>query len=111
VEDPSLVFPVLDPHQIFASYFCETNVEDLAGIDVEDPSDVLTLVVAIIGDDPLDSTVNLKAPLLINHRKMLGRQVILNESRYSVRTPILDKPQGSIHTDTGENALHHAQRM
>jgi flagellar assembly factor FliW len=32
--------------------------------------------------------VNLKAPLIINHTKMLGRQIILTESDSNMKAPM-----------------------
>ena len=90
LSDPSLALPIVDPVRIFPGYSDAAAEDDLASVQAESPSDVLTFVVAIIPKDPLESTVNLKAPVIINFKKMIGRQVILDSHR-EVRTRIISK--------------------
>ena len=40
-------------------------------------------------------TINLLAPIVINLKTRVGRQVALENQRYSARTPIPRKPAGS----------------
>jgi len=37
-------------------------------------------------------TANLMAPLVINHRLRIGKQIVLHESGYNVREPIIKAP-------------------
>jgi flagellar assembly factor FliW len=46
--------------------------------------------VATIPEDPNKATLNLMAPIVINDRVRCGKQVILHESKYSVKHPLLD---------------------
>ncbi len=45
-------------------------------------------IVAVAGGDPLKMTANLKAPLLVNPDRRIGRQVILGSQTYSIREPL-----------------------
>ena len=90
LSDPALALPVVEPLRIFSNYSDAPAPEDLASVQAEGPADVVTFVVAIIPKDPLESTVNLKAPVIINFRRMIGRQIIL-ESQREVRTRIISK--------------------
>ena len=56
-----------------------------------DRSDRLSFAISIIGNIPENSTANLQAPLLINYKKMKGRQLILTGARYSVTQPLLSE--------------------
>lgn len=91
VEEPSLAFPVLDPSTIFPNYDCTPSSADLLSLQIENPADMLTLAVAIIPEDPARTTVNLKAPVLINYKRMLGKQVVLTDTSSDVWTPLVEQ--------------------
>jgi flagellar assembly factor FliW len=86
---PQVAFPVVDPRLVVQNYACTAAPEDLQALEVEQESDLATLAVSVIPEDASKATINLKAPLLINHRKMIGKQVVLSESGYDTTTPIL----------------------
>jgi flagellar assembly factor FliW len=48
----------------------------------------LSFVIAVIGSTPETSTGNFQAPLLVNYEKMMGKQIILTDSGFSVRHPL-----------------------
>jgi len=89
VDNPSIGFLVLDPRTVIKSYERSIPQESWRSLEVVDKSDRLTLVISIIGKNPQESTANLQAPLLINHRRMLGKQLILTTARYSVTQKLL----------------------
>ena len=78
VDNPQIGFLVLDPRAVIKTYERSIPQESWRSLEVVDKSDRLTLV-----------TANLQAPLLINHRKMLGKQLILTTARYSVTQNLL----------------------
>ena len=90
LSDPALALPVVDPIRVFPDYSDSPSAEDLANVQAENAADVVSFVVAIIPKDPLESTVNMKAPVIINFKKMIGRQIILDSSR-EVRARIVAK--------------------
>ena len=90
LDDPDLAFPVVDAHLVDPDYFRLLPQKELAGLKIRNRSELLVLVVTIIRQAPEESSVNLKAPLLINHTRMIGRQIILTESP-DVRTPVSGK--------------------
>ena len=88
VDDPDLAFPVVDPQLIEKDYLRLIPAKELSSLKIRNRSDLQVLVVAILRQEPGESSVNLKAPLLINHTKMIGRQIILTESDSSLRAPV-----------------------
>lgn len=86
---PQVAFPVVDPRLLIHDYVCTVTPEDLRSLEIEMESDLVTFAVSIIPEDPARTTINLKAPVLVNHRKMIGKQVILSESDYDTMMPIL----------------------
>jgi flagellar assembly factor FliW len=89
VDNSRIGFLVLDPRTVFKTYERSIPQEAWISLQVGDKSDRLALVISIIGKNPQESTVNLQAPLLINSRKMLGKQLILATAHYSVTQPLI----------------------
>jgi len=86
LDDESLAFPVVDPRLINPDYIHLLPTGELAKLRIRSRSELLVLAVAILRPAPGQSSVNLKAPLLINHATMIGRQIILEEPRAAIRT-------------------------
>ncbi len=89
-EDASDVgFLVLEPTIRVPEYSSLVPRREWTALGVEDPSDGLAFVTVILGSSAAKSTANFQAPILINCRKMIGRQVILTDSEFSVRHPLV----------------------
>jgi len=58
-------------------------------LGVIEPTKPLSFVIVVIGSTPETSTGNFQAPLLVNYETMTGRQVILTDSGFSVRHPLM----------------------
>ena len=92
LDDPYVAFPMVDPRLLDPGYQCEVTSEDMGSLELEGSSDAVILAVTVIPEDPAQSTVNLKAPLLINQRKMIGKQVVLTESCYGTMQFLMSPP-------------------
>jgi flagellar assembly factor FliW len=80
---------VTDPFTIVPEYEFEVGDADSAALDLTDPSDALVLVVLTVRSEPDAVTANLLGPLIVNVRTGRGRQLVLAESGYSVRHPVV----------------------
>jgi flagellar assembly factor FliW len=102
VDSPRIGFLVLDPRAVVKTYERSIPHEAWRSLKVTDKSDRMSLVISIIGKDPQESTANLQAPLLINYRKMLGKQLILSSSRYSVTQRLIPslRQSASLHASS-----------
>ena len=89
LDDQHVSFPVIDPHLVLGSYICALTLEDLHSLEIEREEDAVKLVVAVIPEDPLQTTVNLKAPIIINHKRMTGKQIVLSNSDYHTHQPLV----------------------
>jgi flagellar assembly factor FliW len=89
VDDQYVSFPVIDPHLVVRDYEFAITLEDLRNLEINDQADVVTLAVAVIPQDPIHTTVNLKAPVVINHQRMIGKQVVLTHSDYHTQQPLV----------------------
>jgi flagellar assembly factor FliW len=86
VDDPALALPVVSPHQFFADFRLELAEQDLARIGLEDLAAARVLVTVRATPNPLDITVNLRAPLVIHARR--GFQVINTVEGAPLQAPL-----------------------
>ena len=76
---PEVAVAVVSPQRFVPDYrVCVTRGE-LAPLELADDGDAHLL--AIVGTDGDSLVINLKAPLLLNLQKRLGRQVVVNDDQ------------------------------
>mgnify|MGYP005852789821 CR=1 FL=1 len=85
LEDEKLAFAVISPCDFYADYKPELESNDMQFLELTSMEDALVLAILVVPPDPAQITVNLQAPLVINRRNNLGRQVILQNSLYKTR--------------------------
>lgn len=93
----SLHFVVIEPGGIVANYEPELFDEHALELDLRDPGEAMILnIVTLRRTTPLEATVNLIGPIVINRRTRTGRQVVIaNYSRYSAHHSLIEKPQNA----------------
>lgn len=86
-------FVVLEPGGIVPEYELEIFDHDAEVLDLSDPTEAMVLnIVTLRPDAPLEATVNLIGPIVVNRRTRIGRQlVIANHSKYSARHLLVQK--------------------
>ncbi|WP_432544596.1 flagellar assembly protein FliW [Kineococcus sp. SYSU DK002] len=80
---------VLAPGRFFPGYAPEIDDETVAALDLRDASEAAVLTVVNVGDDPATATVNLLAPIVINHRTLRAAQTVLVGTDLPLRAPLL----------------------
>lgn len=91
VNSPELALITLEPWGIVPDYEFEIDEQIEAALKIESTQDVMVLVIGTIHEELSDMTVNLAAPVVINHRERLGKQVILDGSDYPIRYPLFPR--------------------
>lgn len=91
----TLHFVVLEPGGIVAGYEPEIFDTDAEQLDIHDPSEAMIInIVTLKSQVPVEATVNLVGPLVINRRTRVGRQLVIsNYSRYSAHHLLVENPQ------------------
>jgi flagellar assembly factor FliW len=86
-------FVVIEPGGLIPGYELEVFDNDAESLGLSEPSEAMVLnIVTLHQQSPLDATVNLIGPILINRRTRIGRQlVIANYSKYSARHVLVQK--------------------
>jgi flagellar assembly factor FliW len=79
LDDEDLSFPLVelsnDQTELFRKYFSQENVTLFAVVSIKPEIE--------------DSTVNLKSPLVIESNNRTGHQVVLEDEKLNVRTPLV----------------------
>lgn len=85
IDTPELCFVVTDPFMVYDGYGVDVDSEDEALLQITDANNVMTLAIVVIPEDITAARVNLKAPVLINVDKKLGKQVIQKNDNLPIR--------------------------
>ena len=85
-----IAFPVIDPFIINPEYSFEISNDDVNTLGIKKIKDVYILCILVIPRNLKIMTVNLAAPIIVNVRNSKGCQIILDDRKYSVRTPITE---------------------
>lgn len=88
VDDPKLALPAADPWQIFPDYEPHMPAYATEALELRSAEDFTILCVVVVTKEAADMTMNLMAPIIVNLKTRRARQVMLENSPYSVRAPI-----------------------
>ena len=83
-----LAFVVVPPEVFFPDYAPEIDQATADRLGIGNPADALVYVILTLGPTPLDTTVNLLGPIVVNRRNLRAAQVVLEDARWDVRTPL-----------------------
>jgi flagellar assembly factor FliW len=86
-----LAFVIVRPEPFFADYMPEIDRSTADRLGLVRAEDALVFVIVTLGQTPLDATVNLLGPLIVNRRNRLAAQVVLEGEGSRVRTPLVPR--------------------
>jgi len=89
LDDPPITLFVINPFMVVPTYEFRLSETDMADVNSKNSAELAVYAVATIPENPNDATINLMAPIVINEHERCGKQVILHESQYSVKHPLL----------------------
>jgi len=89
VDEPTIKFVIVNPMLFKPDFDPAMNKAHIADLGLEAKEDLLFYVIVTLHQDMSKSTANLTGPVLINIKKQVGKQLILDDGRYSVAEPIL----------------------
>ena len=88
LDDPPIALFIINPFIVDTAYKFQLTASDMEDIRSTNSAELATYAVATIPENPNEATLNLMAPIVVNDRDRCGKQVILHESKYSVRHPL-----------------------
>ncbi|ASB87178.1 flagellar assembly protein FliW [Bacillus sonorensis] len=87
-ETAELAFIVASPFVFFKDYGFDLDETTVELLEIESAEDVEVMAILTIEEPFEKSTANLMAPIVVNRKKMLAKQVILHDSPYQTKHPI-----------------------
>lgn len=88
IEQPELAFPILEPKIFKPDYTARLSAAELRELKLDNINQSAVFSILTIGEDISLMTANLKAPLVINLREKVAKQVVLQENEYSIKHPM-----------------------
>ena len=96
VDEPEIALCLANSFAVLRDYHPEVTAADIADLETTDPADIIVLTVLVVPEDVEKMTGNLMAPVLINHAKKIGKQLILADDRYSARYSIFNEIRDAL---------------
>jgi flagellar assembly factor FliW len=88
VTTEGLAFIVVNPFQFKADYSFVLDDQVVEQLQIESNEDVTILSIVTLKESLKQSTVNLKAPLVINAKRKEGKQYIIQKTDYTTKESI-----------------------
>lgn len=85
VDDGGIAFAVINPFIAKADYEPEISDFDIKLLEIENADEVVLLGIVTVHQHPVSVSVNLRAPIVINAKKKIAKQIVLEDERYPVR--------------------------
>ncbi len=89
LDEPAFALPVMVPNAVVEDYNPMVNDETLVPLGEINDENLYVLVTVRVPKDVKETTINLKAPIVINTDTLLGSQIIVDEDQ-QVRFPIYE---------------------
>ena len=89
IQEENVGFVLINPFAFYPDYEFDFSAEESAALGIKAPEQEIAVFCIVNASQGLkDATVNLLAPLTLNTATGAGRQVVLNDKRYSIRQPL-----------------------
>jgi flagellar assembly factor FliW len=84
-EDEKVAFPIIEPKIFKPDYIAKLLPADLNGLELESLQSAKLYSILTIPAAVTEMSANLKAPVVINSAKKIGKQIVLQDSKLSVK--------------------------
>ena len=85
INDGATAFVVINSFMVHAGYEPIIADNDVRLLEISSSDDVLLLSVVTISSDPVKITANLRAPIVINVKQRLAKQIVLQDQDYPIQ--------------------------
>jgi len=93
VDNEDLAFVIMNPFFVFPDYDITIPESAIEKLKIKDETDVFVYTIVVVPENLEDMTTNLSGPIIINGREKLGKQVILEDNRYTTKHYIFKKEE------------------
>ena len=93
LDEPRLVFALLEPFLFYPDYGFELPDPDSEALGIVRPEDAIVRCVLTLHDGLEETTANMVAPLVLNQATGRGRQVVLQDANLPLRFAVFESLQ------------------
>lgn len=90
IDEPLISLPVVEPFYVMPDYAFNISDSDVTELGLNRTGDLHVVNVVTIPEKIDGMTVNLAAPILINIRMNLGKQIIIDRKNYQIKYPAFE---------------------
>lgn len=84
IKDENIGLVLISPFEIYREYEVELDKGTIEEIKINSEEDIMLYTTVNINS----ATTNLRAPIIINFKEKLGKQIILQNEEYQIKHPI-----------------------
>ncbi|MDR3593977.1 flagellar assembly protein FliW [Clostridium sp.] len=89
LEDNEISLIVTSPYEFFNEYEIKLSDETIKNLKIDSPEQVIIVTTVTLNSDVKKITTNLQGPIVINTSNNFGEQIILDNSKYKVKSPLI----------------------
>ncbi len=95
-DNKHIALPTLIPFDLLENHSIQIRDSDLEDLHVEEQTDLIVMNVVVIPKDIRKMTVNLAAPIIINAKEGVGKQILIDAEELPMRYPIYETIMQSV---------------
>lgn len=89
LENEEIALVITSPYEFFKDYEIKLNDETIRNLRIESPKQIMIFTTVTLNSDVRKITSNLQGPIVINTSNNFGEQIILDNPKYKVKSPLL----------------------
>lgn len=89
LEDKEIAMIVVSPYEFFNNYEVKLNEDIIKNLKIDSREQVMVVTTVTLNSDVRKITTNLQGPIIINTSNKLGEQIILDNPKYKVKSPLI----------------------
>ena len=85
VSNPDLAFVIINPFFVYPNYDIVIPETAQNKLKIKDEKDLIIYAIVVVPEDMEKMTTNLLGPIIINIHEKIGKQIVLDDNRYSTK--------------------------
>lgn len=85
IDGDEIAFPIIESKIILPDYRVNLSALELRELNLTSLENIAVFSILTIPDDITQMTANLKAPIVVNLKEQIAKQVVLQENNYSIK--------------------------
>lgn len=96
IDNAQVGFMIASPYAFKPNYAFDLTQSDVVQLNIEQPQDVVVYGILTLRDTLVNSTINLLAPIVVNEKQKLAKQIVLTNVEDDLLRYPLKVAEGSV---------------